>query len=60
MYAKSIMAQITCLGCREALVTFRLLAPSLKEGWNKCLKEGRKERHIERWRGRKKEKQKFL
>lgn len=51
MFAKSIMAQITCLGCREALVTFRLLAPSLEGGWNKRLKErkeGKKENTRER------------
>lgn len=48
VYAKSIMAKITCLGCREALVTFRLLAPSLEEGWNKpSEREREREAHEE-------------
>lgn len=32
--AKSIMAWIACLRCRNTLVAFKLLAPSLEESWN--------------------------
>ncbi len=52
VYAKSIMAQITCLRRREALVTFRLLAPSLEEGWD-SLSETERQREACRDEGKK-------